>query len=261
VVTPLEYVDRYSADGVRYWAASGRPGTDTAFEEEQLRIGRRLAIKILNASRFALGFTESDVDKSRVTAAVDRSMLAGLAEIVGSATEAFEDYDYAKALDVAEKSFWNWTDDYLELVKARAYGDEEGSESAHAALQFALDIYLRLFAPFLPFVTEEVWSWWRDGSIHLQEWPGVGEFDGVTGDPSILTATSEVLTAVRRAKSDAKVSMRAEVERVSVTADAKVIGSLREAESDLKAAANTEVVDYSEGEFSVVSELAAHSSN
>ena len=261
VVTPLEYVERYSADGVRYWAASGRPGTDTAFEEEQLRIGRRLAIKILNASRFALGFTESDVDKSRVTAAVDRSMLAGLAEVVESATGAFEEYDYAKALDVAEKSFWNWTDDYLELVKARAYGDEEGSESAHAALQLALDTYLRLFAPFLPFVTEEVWSWWRDGSIHLSKWPGADDFDGLAGDPSILSASSEVLTAVRRAKSDAKVSMRAELERVSIVADASMIASLREVEADLKAAANTDVVYYSEGEFSVVAELAEDSSH
>lgn len=259
VVTPLEYVERYSADGVRYWAASGRPGTDTAFEEEQLRIGRRLAIKILNASRFALGFTDSDVDKSQVNAAVDRSMLAGLAEVVESATKAFDEYDYARALDVAEKSFWNWTDDYLELVKARAYGDEEGSESAHAALQLALDVYLRLFAPFLPFVTEEVWSWWRDGSIHLTKWPGVDEFEGLAGDPSILSATSEVLTAVRRAKSDARVSMRAELERVSITADAAMIASLREAEGDLKAAANTDVVDYAEGEFSVVSELVEES--
>ncbi len=261
VVTPLEYVERYSADGVRYWAASGRPGTDTAFEEEQLRIGRRLAIKILNASRFALGFTESNVDKGAITAPVDRSMLAGLAEIVQSATDAFEEFDYARALEVAEKSFWNWTDDYLELVKARAYGDEAGSASAHAALQFALGVYLRLFAPFLPFVTEEVWSWWRDGSIHLMNWPTVEEFDELTGDTSILSATSDVLTAVRRAKSDAKASMRAEVERVSITADAGAIAALRQAEPDLKAAANTDVVDYTEGEFSVESPLAEDSSS
>jgi valyl-tRNA synthetase len=261
VVTPLDYVERYSADGVRYWAASGRPGTDTAFEEEQLRIGRRLAIKILNASRFALGFSDVDVDRPAITEALDRSMLAGLVETVATATSAFEEYDYARALDVAESSFWNWTDDYLELVKARAYDVGPAAESAHAALQLALDVYLRLFAPFLPFVTEEVWSWWRDGSVHLATWPRVEELEGSSGEAEILPVTSEVLTAVRRAKSDARASMRAEIEPLLVSHDAEHLELLRRAERDLKAAAGAPSVEYVEGEFRVEARLAQASSS
>jgi valyl-tRNA synthetase len=261
VVTPLDFVEKYSADGVRYWATSGRPGTDTAFEEEQLRIGRRLAIKILNASRFALRFSDTDVEVSAISESLDRSMLAGLADTVEAATKAFDDYDYARALEHAEKSFWNWTDDYVELVKSRAYGDEPGAASAHAALQLALNVYLRLFAPFLPFVTEEVWSWWKEGSVHLTSWPKAEEFAGVTGDPGVLRVTSDVLTAVRRAKSDAKVSMRAELEPLGVSHEADELDRLRQAESDLKAAAGTASIDYSEGEYGVDARLLQDSSS
>jgi valyl-tRNA synthetase len=183
-------------------------------------------------------------------------MLAGLAEVVAQATDSFEAYDYARALEVAERSFWSWTDDYLELVKARAYGEGSGAASAHAALQAALAVYLRLFAPFLPFVTEEVWSWWREGSVHRASWPTPSEFEDVSGDARIMDAISEVLTAVRRTKSDAKASMRAELERVTITAPAETVEFLEKAEPDLKAAARTEVVEYREGEFVVEAVLA-----
>ena len=256
VVTPLDFVEKYSADGVRYWATSGRPGTDTAFEEEQLRIGRRLAIKILNASRFALGFSEVDVPPTAITEALDRSMLASLAATVEAATKAFDEYDYARALEHAERSFWNWTDDYVELVKSRAYGDGPGARSAHAALQLALSVYLRLFAPFLPFVTEEVWSWWRDGSVHRASWPQVGEFDGVTGDAGVLEVTSRALEAVRRFKSEAKVSMKAELETVRVSDTREALDLLAGARVDLAAAAGTTTIELVEGEFGVETALA-----
>jgi valyl-tRNA synthetase len=256
VETPLQYVEKYSADGVRYWATSGRPGADTAFEEEQLRIGRRLAIKILNASRFALGFTDVDVHPSAIADALDRSMLADLSETVEKASAAFEDYDYARALEIAEHSFWNWTDDYIELVKTRAYDEGPGAESAHAALQLALGIYLRLFAPFLPFVTEEVWSWWRVGSVHRASWPGLAELEGVAGDPDVMKTTSTVLEAVRRFKSEAKVSMKAELDPVRVYHDRASLELLAQARSDLAAAAGTDAVDLIEGDFRVEVTLA-----
>lgn len=256
VVTPLPLIDEYGSEAVRYWACNGRPGVDTAVDFGVMKIGRRLAIKILNASRFALGFSKTDVDASAVTEPLDRAMLAELSEVIESATDAFEEYDYTRALENAERSFWNWTDDYVELVKARAYGEGPEAESAHAALQLALSIYLRLFAPFLPFVTEEVWSWWREGSIHRSPWPTADELDGLTGNTGVLSATSEVLTAVRRAKSDAKVSMRAEVDRVAVTAPGETIAALTQAEPDLMAAARTERILYSPGEFSVETTLA-----
>ncbi|MFP3881282.1 MAG: valine--tRNA ligase [Actinomycetota bacterium] len=256
VVTPLPLIEEYGSEAVRYWACSGRPGVDTAVDYGVMKIGRRLAIKILNASRFALGFADQDVEPAQITEPLDRSMLAALAETIAGATEAFEEYDYARALEIAEKSFWNWTDDYVELVKSRAYDDGPGSASAHAALQLALSIYLRLFAPFLPFVTEEVWSWWQEGSVHRSNWPTVEEMEGHSGEPGVLDSVSRILGEVRRAKSDAKTSMRAEVETVSVTAAPEFIEEARKAEADLVAAGRVGSIDYSEGEFAVESRLA-----
>jgi valyl-tRNA synthetase len=250
VITPSGWIDEYGSEAVRYWACNGRPGTDTAVDFGVMKIGRRLAVKILNASRFALGFGE-DVDVSAITQPIDRSMLAGLSEVVDRATSAFEKFDYARALEVAEASFWTWTDDYLELVKGRAYGEGGDSASAHAALQLSLSVYLRLFAPFLPFVTEEVWSWWREGSIHRAPWPSSDEFDGITGDARVLAATSEVLTAVRRAKSDARTSMRTGVASLQVTANGDDIAAVQAAEGDLLEAARGSAVGYEVGEFSV----------
>jgi valyl-tRNA synthetase len=256
VVTPLPLIEEYGSEAVRYWACNGRPGADTAVDYGVMKIGRRLAIKILNGARFALGFTDSDVDVSSITEPLDKSMLAALAEAVERATIAFEDYDYARALEAAEKSFWAWTDDYVELVKTRAYSQGPAAASAHAALQLALSVYLRIFAPFLPFVTEEVWSWWREGSVHRAAWPSAHEFATIATAPAALEAASKVLGSIRRAKSDAKVSMRAEVSRVTVTGSPGEIELVKLAASDLIEAGRATEIVYSEGEFSVESELA-----
>ena len=256
VVTPHALIEEHGAEAVRYWACNGRPGTDTAVDHGVMKIGRRLATKILNASRFALGFAD-DVESSVITEALDRSMLATLAEVVEQATDAFDAFDYARALEIVERSFWTWTDDYVELVKSRAYDGGNAGASAHAALQMALGVYLRLFAPFLPFVTEEVWSWWREGSVHRELWPGVEELSAYSGDPAVLIETAAVLSAVRKAKSDAKVSMRAEAESVSVSAPADRLDLVRKAEDDLKAAARAGGIIYSEGDFGVETILSA----
>ncbi|GAA0976940.1 valine--tRNA ligase [Acrocarpospora macrocephala] len=242
VVTPLGLLEEYGSDAVRYWAANGRPGTDTAFDTGQIKIGRRLAIKILNAAKFILGFGEQD---GPIGAPIDLSMVAALDAVVAEATEAFEAYDYTRALERTERFFWQFCDDYLELVKARAY---EGDASAVAALRHALDVLLRLFAPFLPFVTEEVWSWWRPGSVHRAAWPVPA---GLDGDPAVLEAVAEVLRQVRKAKSAAKLSMRAEISRLDVTgAEA---GLVRLAADDLCAAGNVEefVLDGGDGPLTV----------
>ncbi len=255
VVTPTPLIEEHGSEAVRYWACNGRPGTDTAVDFGVMKIGRRLAMKLLNASRFVLGFAD-DVAPSAITEPLDRSMLAALSETTSQATRAFEGFDYARALDVTERSFWIWTDDYLELVKGRAYEGGDLGGSAHAALQLSLSVYLRLFAPFLPFVTEEVWSWWREGSVHRAPWPGAGELIDVAGDPSVLAITGEVLSSVRRAKSDAKASMRAEVVSISISADPDSLALIRQAEADLMAAARAEKIVYSEGDYSVESVLA-----
>lgn len=257
VVTPMPFIEEYGAEAVRYWACKGRPGTDTAIDFGVMKIGRRLAIKILNAARFALSFSESDVDPSAITEAIDRSMLDSLAATVERATSAFEAYDYTRALEAAETSFWAWTDDYVELVKTRAYSEGTQAASAHAALQLALGVYLRLFAPFLPYVTEEVWSWWKEGSVHREAWPNKTELEGLAGDAGVFGITRQVLSLVRRSKSDAKVSMAAEVDQVSVVADAGSLDLLRQGEPDLMAAARAAAIEYSEGEFGVLAELSS----
>jgi valyl-tRNA synthetase len=226
VVTPMGLLEQYGSDAVRYWADSGRPGTDTAFDEGQMRIGRRLAIKILNASRFVLSQVGPGPEAGRVTAALDTAMLADLAGVVDEATTAFEGYDYARALERTETFFWSFCDDYLELVKSRSYGaqGEEAAASARRALAVALATLLRLFAPFLPFVTEEVWSWgeatqWREGSVHRAPWPTSAEVRGPAGgdaDPLALDVAAGVLGEIRKAKTAAQASMRAEVARVTV---------------------------------------------
>ncbi len=248
-VTPLPLLESHGSDGVRYWAASGRPGVDTAVDEGQMKVGRRLAIKILNASRFALSrIAGGDLPgPPAVTAPIDLAVLSDLAGVVAEATAAFEAYDYARALERTEAFFWSFCDDYLELVKGRAYEDpsDAGPASARATLALALSVLLRLLAPFLPFVTEEVWSWWHEGSIHRSPWPDTDEFptaaatrptDGATGsaDGSVLSVVSEVLGVVRRAKTTAKRSMRAPVARLTVTDTAPRLALLMQAESDLR---------------------------
>ncbi len=241
VVTPMALLEQYGSDAVRYWAASGRPGTDTAFDEGQMKIGRRLSMKVLNASRFTLGVGDDDappVDPSDIVAPLDRAMLAGLAELVDEATAAFERYDYARALERTETFFWAFCDDHLELVKPRAYdtADPAGAASARAALEVALSTLLRLFAPFLPFVTEEVWSWWQEGSIHLAPWPGADELRALAADadPLVAVVASEVLGEIRKAKTAAKRSLRAEVERVEVVDTEVRLAALAAAVDDVR---------------------------
>ena len=253
VVTPEDLVIQHSADAVRYWAASGRLGTDAAFDPGQIKVGRRLAIKVLNASKFALSFGEVEGDlAAAVTEPLDRSMLAALADVVRSATTGFEAWDYTRSLEITESFFWSFCDDYLELVKDRAYGGqgEVGAASARAALRIALDVLLRLFAPILPYVTEEVWSWWREGSVHRQAWPLPAETlpEGMPGDPGMLPAVGEALGAVRKTKSEAKVGMRAEITSMTLAAPQPVLDAVAAALGDLRATGRIGQLEYAVAE-------------
>ncbi|SET39751.1 valine--tRNA ligase [Geodermatophilus poikilotrophus] len=233
VVTPIDVLERYGTDAVRWRAAGARPGADSPFDEAQMKVGRRLAIKILNVGKFVLGLGASAAaSPDQVTEPVDRGLLAGLAGVVDEATAAMEAHNYTRALEVSEAFFWSFCDDYVELVKSRAYGSGPAAESARAALALALSVQLRLFAPVLPFVTEEVWSWWQSGSVHRAPWPAASELpDG--GDPAVVSVVAAALAGVRKAKSDAKVSMRADVESATVTAPAEQVALVEAARSDL----------------------------
>ncbi|GAA4528598.1 valine--tRNA ligase [Amycolatopsis samaneae] len=234
VVTPADLLARFGADAVRYWAASARPGVDTAVDEGQMKVGRRLATKLLNASRFVLGFGVAD-GAAGATEPLDLALLAELSTVVTTATAAFDELDHARALQVTETFFWTFCDDYVELVKGRAYGDrgDAGARSARSTLATALSVVLRLFAPFLPFTTEEVWSWWREGSVHRAPWPSA---DTTPGEPGLLTLAGRVIGAVRRAKTEARVSMRSGVALLTVAGPAGDLGRFRLIEPDIRTA-------------------------
>jgi valyl-tRNA synthetase len=240
-VTPMPLVEQYGADALRYWAAGGRPGSDAAFDEGQLKIGRRLGIKILNASKFVLGRLDDDVaGPNDVTAAIDLDLLALVSKLITATTDDFENYDYARALERTESFFWSFCDDYVELVKIRAYGEENdaATKSARATLAITLSVLQRLFAPIMPFVTEEVWRWWHDHSVHASTWPTLKELPTleVIGAGSTYQPACEVLEAIRRTKSSAKVSQRAGVTSVTVRAPAEFLAAIAACEEDLKAA-------------------------
>ena len=258
VVTPLGLLEQHGSDAVRYWAASGRPGTDTAFDEQQMKVGRRLAIKLLNASKFALGFGAVDAD-TPVTEALDRAMLATLADLVDDATRAFDGFDYARSLERTESFFWRFCDDYLELVKSRAYGEadapvSDATASARAALQIALSTLHRLLAPFLPFTCEEAWSWWMEGSVHVAAWPDAAAIRAAAGDgdPAALDVAGAVLGELRGAKSAAKVGMKATIERSAVTDTAARLELLRSVLDDVGQAGRVDAFELTDGdEFTV----------
>ena len=238
VIVPTDLLDDHGSDAVRYWASCARPGVDTTFDAGQMKIGRKLAVKLLNASRFALGFSDSEVPAVKICVPIDCALVKRVGILVAEATLAFEAYDYARALERTESFFWSFCDDYLELVKGRAYGGErypaEETESAQATLQLALDVMLRLFAPFIPFVTDEVWSWWRDGSVHNRSWPVAAELAAGEGaNDLVLTIAAETLGAIRKAKTEAKVSIKAPVESVVATLVAERAAALRLSASDV----------------------------
>ncbi|MEO6213885.1 MAG: class I tRNA ligase family protein, partial [Vicinamibacterales bacterium] len=265
VVTPMGLLEEHGSDGVRYWAASGRPGTDTAFDTGQMKVGRRLSIKLLNASKFVLSKSASASGspeglnhdlQGAVTEPLDRALISKLAAHVEFATKELEEYSYTSVLDTTEKFLWGFCDDYLELVKARRNGEFGGpaAASAVAGLTSALSVLLRLLAPYLPFVTEEVWSWWRPGSIHRAAWPVSSELLALIGGSRDQAAerayddVTEALAAIRRERSLQKQGFKVRMRRAKVGWTADRLARLGGSENDLKRAANIDVIEFVEHE-------------
>jgi valyl-tRNA synthetase len=254
VVTPLGLLQEYGSDGVRYWAARGGPGVDTAFDVGQMKIGRKLAMKLLNVSKFVLAGEQAD---GEITETLDRGMLMSLAELVGETTRELEQYDYAKALQRVESFFWAFCDNSIEAVKSRRYGDHgpEAAASASTAMRRALSVLLRLLAPYLAFTCEEVWSWWQTGSIHRAPWPTAADALGTTlddtGERAAYGNLAVGLENIRKAKADLKLSVGTEVQAVSYFGPQGEVEALRNIERDLKSAVRAGSLRLEVGEPSV----------
>jgi valyl-tRNA synthetase len=224
VVTPLGLLEQHGSDAVRYWAAKGGTGVDTAFDPGQMQVGRRLAIKLLNASKFVLSKT---TPQGPVTHPLDRGMLTRLARLVTDATASLDAYDYTAALRDTETFFWWFCDDHIEHVKRRRAGDDASAASAAAAALCGLGVVVRLFAPVLPFVCEEVWSWWQPGSVHRAPWPAEAEIVEVLGgalDPDAETAlarASEITAFIRRERSLRKLPFAVPLRRLDLPDEAR----------------------------------------
>jgi valyl-tRNA synthetase len=256
VVTPMALLEEHGSDAVRYWAACAKPGGDTPFDSNQMRIGRRLAIKVLNASKFALSSSEP---RGPITTPVDRAMIRSLAALVDQNTRELEQYEYSRALHATEAFFWRFCDDYLELVKGRRYGEQtaEGAGSANSALVAALSVLLRLFAPYLAFVTDEVWSWWQEGSIHRAKWPTADELLSLLADNSESTRqlderayqwATDVLFEVRKQRSEAKQPLKVPISTVTIRTNDTTLGLMPIVEADLRAALRVQRFDAAVGD-------------
>jgi valyl-tRNA synthetase len=241
---PDELIKSFGADAVRYWAAGGRPGLDVTFDKNRMKVGRRLATKLLNVARLILSFPDAYPARLKP---VDEAMLNVLSELVAEVTGNLEEYDYSKALSAIESFFWFFCDDYVELVKSRAYSQDT---SAVHTLRTALDMLLRLFAPFLPFVTEEVWSQWRDGSVHRAPWPIPHRTGTSTGESLALAV--ELLRAVRGTKSRAHVPLTAPVAVARIVLGPHNLSDFDVIREDLGAAGRIQNFEVTSGESTAV---------
>ena len=218
-VTPMDLLREHGTDAVRYWATSARLGVDTAFDlgPDQDRAAARhqdperrpVRARLRAARRVGSGRRAAERSPSRSTGAMVRRLAEFGRALHGGASSTTTT---RLALEQAERFFWFFCDDYLELVKARAYGEHGtgGRASAVATLRLGLSVLLRLLAPFLPFVTEEVWSWWQDGSVHRAAWPDAADLRAQAGpaDDAVLEAAVAAIAAIRKAKSQARLPMK-----------------------------------------------------
>jgi valyl-tRNA synthetase len=249
VVTPIGLLDDFGADPVRYWAARARLGADTAFDEKMFAIGKRLVTKLYNAGKFVLS---QEGPRGAIQDELDRAFVAELRSLVARATTAFDEFEYSKALEETEAFFWgHFTDNYLELVKRRAReGAGPGRASALRTLRLGLSVLVRMLAPFLPTITEEVWSWafaeeTGTRSIHVAAWPSVAELQDIAApaDPESFVVAAAAIGAVRRERTAAKLSMAKPLRTARLLARPPDLERLARVAADVAAAANAPALE------------------
>lgn len=249
VVTPIALIEEHGTDAVRYWAATSKLGQDTAFSRDLLKIGKKLVTKLWNATKFASNHLDK-ADDGEVTAPLDRWILTRLSRTISKSTAAFEQYEYADALRATEDFFWNdFCDNYLELVKKRVYDEAgqhpEGQRSAANAIALCLEHLLRLFAPFIPHITEELFShlfpqaYAERGSLHARgNWPDAASILQDEACEVAGIAAVEILEVIRKAKSEKGVSIKYPIETITIAADTALHDTVQSIAEDVQGAGN-----------------------
>jgi len=252
---PMAMIEKYSADAVRYWSASTGPGKDSIISEEKIALGSKLTTKLWNVAnfsqRFLQGYEPSREPSMRPAfTPTDRWLLSTLQRLIQRVTEHFRQYDYAAAKSEVESFFWrNLADNYLEFAKERLYDEAHPMrEGARYTLYSVLLATLKLFAPFLPYITEAIYrelfaSTEGSESIHAGRWPIADETlmdDDAEAAGELLI---EIATAVRRYKSEASLSLGAELQRLLlITADTAIADMLLAASTDVTSVIRAKVI-------------------
>ncbi|QKX02271.1 valine--tRNA ligase [Wolbachia endosymbiont of Dirofilaria (Dirofilaria) immitis] len=254
VITPHAMLDAYGADVVRYWAANSRLGADTVYSENILKVGKRLITKLWNASKFVSIFIgkHQAISINSVSEMMDRWMLSKLYKVIEKATSNLLQFKYCEALNVVEEFFWeDFCNNYLELVKRRAYGDivtNRANLSAKQSLAYALSIVLRLFAPFLPYITEEIhYQLYSCNSVHTQSnWPDKEELVYDKHSEEMGDDFIQILNTVREIKADNKVSVKHRIKKLIIKTNLQEDKLNQSAQDDLQTVCNAEVIEWSE---------------
>jgi valyl-tRNA synthetase len=232
IIEPAALLEKFGVDPIRYWASTSKSGNDTSYSEGVVLNGKKLVSKIKNAAKFCeLHFKDIgqvDAEKSlhsgEVFCASDLWMLSKLNKVIFNATEHFNKFEYASARDEIETFFWqDFCDTYLELIKTRIYNDgndyAKGQKSAIITLHYVLDTILRLFAPFVPYTTEEVYMdiLKKDFSIHCKgNWPKEINFQFEV-EQECETVIFAVLDEARKAKTQRQLSMKAPIQLIAIS--------------------------------------------
>lgn len=232
VLVPGKLLEQYGADVIRYWSANSRLGADTAYSEDVMKNGKRLVNKLWNAAKFVSQHFDKlsaedkkanliDV-KEKITHEFDQWVINKLVELVNNATNELQNYEYANAMHLTEKFFWSvFCDNYLEISKTRAYDEENknpnGQYSSILTLYHVMKTLLKLFAPFMPHITEELYQiLYSDNSIHIKgNWINYGNLNYKI-DATQPEGLLEILDHVRKFKAEKNLSIKAEVQLLEV---------------------------------------------
>jgi valyl-tRNA synthetase len=267
VVDPLKVMDQFGSDALRFWAAGSKLGEDLPYQEKDLVTGKKMVTKLWNASKFCLmHLSEFEVDSTPELLIMDRWLLAKLHRMIKSCTEDFDRYEYSKTKAETEKFFWNtFCDNYLEIAKDRLYKSDKvgqhATDSARYTLYHSLLAQLKLIAPIMPHITEEIFQMYyaekmkgySDGgkksfvSIHNTSWP---EWKESMFDPEaekVGDTAVEIVGMVRRDKSEKNLSLKTPIKELFVRVDKELIHGLSHALEDLMATTKAEEIIFEDG--------------